>query len=106
MPITATQILTAIESDELDAKVIPDGEEFAIAIRIAEIEIARVGCLRIERPFAKLTHDGQSVDVYPSPGMPDGFTIACDNHEEAIVIEEALEDCFETAYLDLVAPER
>jgi len=106
MPVTDAQILTAIESGELSAKTIAVGDEFAMVILIADIEVARVGCLRIERPIAKLTHDGRCVDVFPSPGMPDGFTIACDSHEEAILIEEALEGCFETAYLDLVDPDR
>jgi len=64
-------------------------------------EIARIACLGIERPTARVTADGNSVDLFPSPGMPDGFSIAAGAHEEAILIAEALNCLFEAAYLDL-----
>jgi hypothetical protein len=102
MTIAANQLLTAIEFDELEAKAITEGDKAAIVILVGGCEVGRIGCLHLERPIAKVTPDGLSVDVFPSPGLPDGFSIECATHEDSIVIAEALDGCFETAYLDLM----
>ncbi len=105
-PLTSGQLLAAIESGSLDCRLISNGEVHTIGILIDREPVAAVGCLHIERPSAKVGDDERSVDVFPSPGMPDGFSIACGTHEEACLIAESLEECFETAYLDLVDPMR
>ena len=77
-----------------------------ITIIVDGAEFARIVCLKIERPKAKVTEDGKSVDVFPSPGMPDGFAIPVGAHEEAILIAEMLDNLFEKAYLALYDYER
>ena len=102
MTITDIQLLTAIECGELEARPLIEGDQIFILILIGGSEVERIGCLHLERPGAKVTPDGRSVEVFPSHGLPDGFSIPCGTHEQAITIAEALNDCFETAYLDLM----
>lgn len=103
MTITADQLLTGIVSGDLDVGIEPADALHppAITIIVDGAEFARIGCLEIERPTAKITEDGKSVDVFPSPGMPDGFAIPVGVHEEAILIAEMLDSLFEKAYLAL-----
>lgn len=102
MCINSPQILTAIEFGELAAKPVTDGMGSALKILVADCEVARIGSLHLDRPGAKVTPDGRSVEVFPSHGLPDGFMIPCETHEDAVVIAEALDKCFEIAHLQLM----
>ncbi|WP_157605430.1 hypothetical protein [Schlesneria paludicola] len=102
MTTSPNQLLTAIEYDELTTKVVNDEKTKAIAILVGDCEVARIGCLQMERPLARVSHDGRSVEVFPSPGLPDGFSIACKGHEDAIIIAETLDKMFEVAYTQLM----
>ena len=106
MTTSPNQLLTAIEFDELSSKVVADDQRKAIAILVGDCEVARIGCLQLERPLAKVSHDGRSVEVFPSPGLPDGFSISCKAHEDAIVIAEALDKMFEEAYTEMMDHQR
>jgi len=103
MTVTSDQLLIAIESDELEARAITDNDASVILILIDGKEVLRVGCLHLlDRPGAKVTLDGRSVEVFPSHGLPQGLSIGCKTHEEASLIADALDRCFESAYLDLM----
>lgn len=102
MTTSPNQLLTAIEYDELTSKVVDGDKSKAIAILVGDCEVARIGCLQMERPLARVSHDGCSVEVFPSPGLPDGFSITCKAHEDAIIIAEALDEMFEEAYTRLM----
>ena len=103
MTITADQLLTGIVSGDLDVGIQQADalQPAAITIMVDGVEFGRVSCLEIGRPTAKVTADGKSVDVFPSPGMPDGFAVPVGVHEEAILIAEMLDNLFEQAYLVL-----
>ena len=102
MPVLAHQFLEAIEADELAAIPFSLKDNYAIVITLSGEEVDRVGCLLAERPFARPSRDGRSVEVFPSPGMPDGFEIQCETHEEAVLIAESIDASLESAYLQLV----
>lgn len=102
MCINSPQILTAIEFGELAAEPVTDPTGSALMILVADCEVARIGSLHLDRPGAKVTADGKCVEVFPSHGLPDGFMIPCETHEDAIVIAEALDKCIEAAHLRLM----
>lgn len=106
MHAVANQFLAAIEREALGAVTYCLKDQFSIALTIDGKEVNRVGCLLADRPFARTSHDGRSVEVFPSPGMPDGFEIQCQTHEEAVLIAESIDECFESAYLTLLDPDR
>ena len=100
MIIPADQLISAVESEDLSAQLFPEGDGFVIAIMICGKEVERVGCLRTGCPTVKVSFDGRSVDVFPSPGVPDGFSIGCRTHDEAMLIADTLSEWLTVAYLD------
>jgi hypothetical protein len=102
MSLTSKELVDAIASDRLTTRLVVDGDMFAIGVFFDDVERARIGMLHIDRPHAKVADDGLTVDVFPSSGLPDGFAIASDGHEAAELIAEALNDCFEATYLELM----
>ncbi|WP_373651830.1 MULTISPECIES: hypothetical protein [unclassified Schlesneria] len=105
MPANADQFLRAIETEQLSAVPYTNKDTYSIRILIEGAEVDSVGCLLADRPFARPSRDGRSVEIFPSPGMPDGFEVQCSTHEEAVLIAESIDNCLETAYLKLVDPE-
>ena len=99
---TAAHMISAIESGRLDAK-----SEFQssthrgeIVLRINDQAFCRLGCLSSGSPTAKVV-DGKVVRISPSPGVPDGFKITCENVQIAIAIAEALQDLIDGEYVQM-----
>src|SRR3954467_7115272 len=99
---TAGIILHAIEAGRLEVKALTNEKQTSLVLVISGREILRVGCLHLDRPGAKVTPDGRSVEVFPSRGLPDGFSIPCAKHEEAVLIAETIDGLFANAYEDLM----
>lgn len=106
MPPTADELIRAIMGGDLDTEVKTELDRFAIATLVDGEEVARVGCLFRERPKSNLTTDGRCVEVFPSPGLPDGFEITCDTTDDAETIAESLDGLLAISYLDLIEPDR
>jgi len=99
---TAGIILHAIEAGRLEVKALTNEKQTSLVLVISGREVLRVGCLHLDRPGAKVTSDGRSVEVFPSRGLPEGFSIPCDKHEEAVLIAETIDGLFEDAYNNLM----
>ena len=90
---TASSLLSAIESGDLDAT----SEGIMIVLKINDQAFCRLACLRSGCPTASVV-DGSVVRILPSPGIRDGFQITCESWEDAIEISEALQSLIDCEY--------
>lgn len=100
----ADRFLSAIESSDLETRLVTLANSCSIEVLIEGQTVADVGCSRMERPRA--TTDRMLVIVVPSPDHRGGFDVECETTEDAMLIAEILDGYLEGAFLDLVDPDR